>query len=139
MNLFKRIMSVMALLLFAGGATAGGISEGLHEILDQTDDTTPVKAMVFMRDQVDIEGLNLELRHAKATRAHRHFTVITQLQDLARATQGDLLAQLDSEKSAGRVVSYRTFTRHGSDRTPSRSEGVQATKDIRLHSNQGQP
>ncbi|MFO7652233.1 MAG: S8 family serine peptidase, partial [Candidatus Krumholzibacteriia bacterium] len=96
----------MALLLICGAATAGGISEGLQTILDLTDETTPVKAMIFLSKQVDIQSLDLALHQAKAGRGFRHARVITELQDLASATQGDLLATLDSEMSAGRVVGY---------------------------------
>ena len=106
MFLGKRFLIVMTLLVIAGAATAGGISEGLKSILDNTDDQTPVKAMVFMREQVDIKSLDLELHLAKTARAVRHARVINELQDMARATQGDLLATLEAEKSTGRVVGF---------------------------------
>lgn len=106
MYMRKLLLGAVTVTLLAASALAGGISPGLQQLLDETEDDQPVKAMIFLREQVDIEALNLELRHAKATRATRHNRVITELQGLAKATQGDLLATLDSEKSGGRVLGY---------------------------------
>jgi len=100
------LLGAAALMLLAGSALAGGISPGLNQILARTDDDTPVKVMVFLREQVDVRSLNQELRHSRATRATRHNRVITELQDLAGNTQGELLATLETERGRGRVLGY---------------------------------
>ena len=85
--LMRKLLLGATALLLAGSVLAGEISPGLKQILDATDDDTPVKAMIFMREQVDIEALNQELSLAKATRASRHYQVVPQLQGRAELGQ----------------------------------------------------
>ena len=102
----KQLLIAMVLLMAAAVATAGEISKGLQVILDETDDKTPVKAMIFLRERVDIKGLDLQLHLAKSTRADRHARVVNELRDTARATQGDLLAALANLQRDGLVVGF---------------------------------
>jgi subtilisin family serine protease len=100
----------LALLMFAGSALAAGqIAPGLQVQLDRAEADEPIRAMVFLRDQVDVTGLDLSLHLEKATLATRHARVITELQDKAKNTQGDLLASLEAAKSGGRVQGYTSY------------------------------
>ncbi len=87
-------------------ASAGEISPGLLAALDGVAPETPVKAMIFLRDPVDIASLDLRLRLEKTSLAARHATVIRALRDRAEISQVDLLAALDEDKAAGRILGY---------------------------------
>jgi subtilisin family serine protease len=106
MTLRKLLLSVTALALLLGAAGAGEIAPGLQAQLDQTDDQTPVKAIVFLSDRLDITSLDLDLHLQKTTLATRHQRVINELKDVARVSQGPLLAALDAERAAGGLVGY---------------------------------
>jgi subtilisin family serine protease len=103
------LIGALALLLATGSSLAGEVSPGLKQILDETTPDTPVNAMVFLQEQVQVDALNEQLKAARATRAERHHAVITSLQDVARETQGELLTTLENEKSAGRVEGYTPY------------------------------
>ena len=64
---------------------------------------------MILREQVDIQRLDEELRSAKASRVERHEVVIRTLQDLARRSQYELLAELASDQADGRI---QNFTPH---------------------------
>ena len=106
MTLRKISLALLALLAFAAAATAGVIAPGLEAQLERADDDTPIKAMVFMRDRVDVTSLDLQLHLEKATLATRHQRVLNELQDVARTSQAALLADLSADKRAGRVLGY---------------------------------
>jgi len=103
------LRALLVLSLAAAGdgvARAGEIAPGLAAQLAATDPAEPVKAMVFLRDRVDVAGLDLALRLEKATLASRHARVLHTLQDHARRTQTDLLAALATERAGGRVLGF---------------------------------
>ncbi|MBD3220689.1 S8 family serine peptidase [bacterium] len=109
MSLRKFLLPVLALLCLSGLATAGEIAPGLADQLDRADGDDPIRAMVFMRDRVDVEALDLSLHTQKATLPVRHARVINELQDRARMTQADLLADLESPRASGQVLGYTSY------------------------------
>jgi len=105
----KPVIIILAVIFVLGGTAsveAGEISPILTEQIAAATAETPIRAMVFLRDQVDIRSLDQELREANASLAERHLTVITTLQAKAKQTQAGLLSQLAAEKAAGRVSAY---------------------------------
>jgi len=106
MFLRKLLLALTTVALLGGVAIAGEIAPGLQAQLDQVDDSTPVKALVFMRDRVDIASLDLELHLERSTLATRHMRVLNELQDVARTSQAALLAELNTNKANGLVVGY---------------------------------
>jgi subtilisin family serine protease len=106
MILRKLILAIVALTMAASVGLAGEISPGLQAQLDATDDDTPIKAMVFMRDRVDITSLDLQLHLEKAPLPVRHNRVITELQDVAKTSQEALIADLNSAKASGEVLGF---------------------------------
>ncbi|MEZ4387892.1 MAG: S8 family serine peptidase [Candidatus Krumholzibacteriia bacterium] len=109
MNLHKLLLLGLVLLLGAGSAFAGRITPGLQAQMDRAAADEPVRAMVFLREQVDVSSLDLGLHLEKATLATRHARVLNELQDVARNTQGDLLASLESARTSGRVLGYTSY------------------------------
>jgi len=106
MYLRKLLLAAAALTLCVGAAVAGEIAPGLQAQLDRIDDDTPIKAMVFMRDRVDVTSLDLQLHLEKAPLALRHARVINELKDVAKTSQADLIADLDASKADGAVLGY---------------------------------
>jgi bacillopeptidase F len=109
LNLTKIALAILtAMLLTAGIASAreGGIAPGLAEQLDRTAQDSPIRALVVMKDQVDIPSLDQELRAARAPLSERHEVVIRALQETAKGSQSGLLAELATEKAAGRVKGF---------------------------------
>ncbi len=106
MMLRKLLLSALAVALLSGAALAGEIAPGLQDLLDRTDDSTPVKALVFMRDRVDVTSMDIELHLEKATLATRHLRVINELKHVAATSQANLLAELEINKAGGGVMGY---------------------------------
>jgi subtilisin family serine protease len=68
----------------------------------------PVQALVVLSDQVDIQTMDRELYAQKASMNYRAYAVITQLQEKAESTQGDLLAYLNAQPTTA-VLSFKSF------------------------------
>jgi bacillopeptidase F len=72
-------------------------------------ETDYISAIVMMKEHVDIPSLNRELDGMRATRAHRHESVVRTLQEKAGETQRGLVRFLDSKIAGGEVFEYKTF------------------------------
>ncbi len=103
----KKVLAVvLALLMCAGASFAGQVTPGLDALMKTMDGRDEITVLVVMRDRVDIEALDWELRDAKASFEIRHETVVTSLRDKAAATQAGLLADLEADKAGGVVKGY---------------------------------
>jgi subtilisin family serine protease len=109
MTMRSILISLLILPGLTGVALAGDIAPGLAEQLDRAAADEPVRAMVFMRDAVDVAALDLDLHLEKATLATRHARVLSELQDRAKVSQADLLSTLDADKATGRVLGYTSY------------------------------
>jgi len=107
MRFAKMFLSLLALAL-AGSAMAGSLSPGLEAYLAEKHDGGSIKTLVVLRDQVDIAAMDLDLYLQRATRAHRHFQVVTALQEKAGATQPALRAELDRRLGKG-IDGYKSY------------------------------
>ncbi|RME59156.1 hypothetical protein D6779_04975, partial [Candidatus Parcubacteria bacterium] len=70
-------------------------------------DFLPVIAV--LHDQVDIAGLDQQLKISHASLAQRHRLIVEALQEKAESTQPDLLMFLEKLKNEGKVRSFRSF------------------------------
>jgi bacillopeptidase F len=106
-----RILATLCggVLAACSAAHAGLISPDLETILDESLESDTISTLVYMVDQVPLDELTDDLDAQRARLATRHRVVVTALRDLAAATQGELLADLDGRKAAGHVADYRAF------------------------------
>jgi len=106
----KQILSLVILLTISLGAMSalgGTIEPALSDRLAQAGDD-PVRALVYLKDQVDIESLDAELRNSRVSLQERHEIVIGTLQDAARRSQAGLLADLVTEKGLGNITNFES-------------------------------
>lgn len=64
------------------------------------------RAIVMMKDRVDVQALDRRLKAMSATRGFRHEVIVTSLQQKARATQLPLIALLERLKGEGEDVTF---------------------------------
>ena len=100
---------VVATSFIAQAAVAGDIDPNLQHVMDASRQGETISALVYLVDQVDLRGLNTMLSAQHATRHHRHETVVIALQDMAHATQGDLIAHIEELLVFGEVADYHAF------------------------------
>ncbi len=108
----KTIARFGAALLIAAGAvsaTAGTIDDELQAVLSETPADQSVSAIVFLSDRVDIDALEAEFTRLGARLQFRHEKVVTELQQKAAATQGDLLAYIAEREAASTIESHHAF------------------------------
>jgi subtilisin family serine protease len=96
-------------MLGGPSARAGTIDPGLRQVLSSTPDDEVVSALVFLKDRVDLEALDAQLRADRVNRSARHETVVRALQDRAAVTQTALRAHLAALRQAGRIESFKSF------------------------------
>jgi len=104
------LVKALAIILLMAGAVfaqAGVIAPALEDDLNAAEGDAPVRALVVLRDQVDIKSLDQELRDANAPLAERHEIVVRTLQETAQKAQVGLLAKLETEKAAGRIKGFK--------------------------------
>ncbi len=102
----KVLATALAIMMIAGVSIAGQITPGLDSLTKTMKGSDEIKVLVVLKDRVDIESLDWELRANKASLPVRHETVVTALQDKAAGTQGALLAELDAMRGNGKVRGY---------------------------------
>lgn len=105
----RSLIAGLALLLAAGAVQAGVFAPAMETYLAAKAAGEPLKALVLLEDRVDIQTLDWQLHAARTNRADRHLTVVTTLQDQARATQASLLADLEVRRRLGEIESYEPF------------------------------
>lgn len=99
----------VTLLAGAGPAAAGRISPGLQDQLSRVALNEPVTAIFNLNQQVDMAILDASLKARHATRQERHFEVVSALQQLARETQGPLVAELETRQQRGEVTGFTPY------------------------------
>ncbi|MEE3001141.1 MAG: S8 family serine peptidase [Planctomycetota bacterium] len=85
---------------------AAEVDPQLQDHMRQAQPGETVQALLYLHDQLDINGLEEQFLAERATRAHRHQIVVETLQATAEFTQGDLLADL---KEMPGVESHQAF------------------------------
>jgi hypothetical protein len=102
-------MSAAAVTLSVGVVQAGEIDVNLQELIDDQTQPAMISTLVHLPEQVDLRGITTVLDNANATMQVRHQVVVTELQAVAGATQGALVAHLEELLAQGRVDQYQTF------------------------------
>jgi len=106
MRYVRAAILTIVVLALAGTAWAGSIAPALETQLQSLRGEDEVKVLVVLADQADIVSLNQQLRGSRATRQLRHETVLGELQDAARRSQGALTDYLDARIADGAVRGY---------------------------------
>lgn len=102
------VTTTLLATLIATTALAGQLSPGLESYLAEKHEGGALKALLVLEDQVDVLAIDLDLHTTRAPLATRHAHVVTALQDKARATQTDLLADLEQRLGKG-VAGYKAY------------------------------
>jgi hypothetical protein len=88
---------------------AGDIHPGLQDVLDVAGPDDTISALVYLKDQVDLDTMMQQFRVERMSRQERHELVVTALQQTATATRGNLLDHLTQLEAAGQVERFRSF------------------------------
>ncbi|MFH1070003.1 MAG: S8 family serine peptidase [Candidatus Glassbacteria bacterium] len=111
------ILPLLLVILFAGGAERAAafepvgsrLSDRLYSDLTYGDPGAFLAVIVYLRDDLDIYGLDSGLRLAGAGKQKRHSEVVGALLAGARESQADILRQIETAAASGEVTRYRTF------------------------------
>jgi len=106
MKLAKFLVLLLVMALSIQTALAGTFSPGLEAQVQDLRGNAEITALVVLRDQADIATMNWDLHVAQATRADRHQAVLGALQQTARTSQGDLIADLSARQGRGEVAGF---------------------------------
>ena len=107
-------MRISYLLLLVAITTSNAFATGfitprLEKALVEAATThEPVKVLIVLKDQVNIQALDDDLYSQRASIEERAYTVITSLQSVADQTQGPLLSFLAS-KTRDEVLQYEAY------------------------------
>jgi subtilisin-like proprotein convertase family protein len=106
----KCLFGLFAMMFFT--ATVFGQAYMSERLLDEISkaesNSTPVKALVMLKDQADIQKLDNDLYAMKASLEYRAYMVITTLQQKADATQVSILNELAAKRTT-EVLNYQSF------------------------------
>jgi len=104
----RELVAAVALLPMTV-ALAGDVDPGLEQVLQATAADQPVSVLVFLGEQVGLNGITAQMDAERATLRRRHETVVLALQQTAQATQGDILARLRELQADGRIGDFQPF------------------------------
>ncbi len=103
------LYSLFFLMLWAQLGIAAEITPALQQEIDRVPEkNAPVRALVFLDEQVEIPALEQQLSAVNASPQQRAYAVITALQDKAAATQRGILSYLESLAANG-IMEYQPF------------------------------
>lgn len=90
-------------------AMAGEIRRDLGNHLKTLGDVERISIIIHLKEQADIDALDLALRQERATRAERHERVVRALREVASRTQPALIAYLNEERDRGNVAGFTPY------------------------------
>jgi subtilisin family serine protease len=102
----KLPLIALALLTFAGAASAGTLTPGLSAQMEGMDGSDEIKVLVVLKDQADIASLDWNLRALRAPFGQRHREVVQSLRSVAERSQAPLLQSLEAMRDASTVRGY---------------------------------
>ncbi len=112
MTLPLRLALLLILLPAALGAfqpVASRMTERLRQTLLHGDSTATVEAIIYLRDELDLDALRQGTQLSSAGRKARHAGVVTALQAVSQQSQAGLIALLETAAQSGEVRSWRSF------------------------------
>lgn len=108
----KKVFSIvlfLTLLVTSAPFAQVEVSTRLQHAIELSKPDDYIRALVLLRDQVDVQSLDQRLYEENATIQRRAYEVITALQEKANNTQGSMKRYLDELSETGDVFSYQAF------------------------------
>ncbi len=108
----KKVFSIvlfLTLLVTSAPLAQVEVSTRLQHVIELSKPDDYIRALVLLRDQVDIQSLDQRLYEENAAIQRRAYEVITALQEKANNTQGNMKRYLDELSEIGEVFSYQAF------------------------------
>ncbi len=127
------IAGILTSLLIFSAALGGSVDPELAVKIEKSDPNDMFRTLIFMSDQLDVFEMKRQHNLVSATRAQRHYDVITALQAIATETQPDLLAYLTGAQARGTVESFRGFwiaNMISAEMTPAEIQAVASRADV---------
>ncbi len=97
------------LAAFAATSLAGTLDSGLENILAAKGDEDTVSTLVYVKNPVDLEALEMQLDAQRASLRARHETVVRTLQATRDITQANLRDHLKSLAIAGEIEHFESY------------------------------
>lgn len=98
------LLALLAIVLMTERLEADQIDLALKEAMDVAAPNEILSAIVFLRDQGDIDLLTRDLVEMRADRALRNREVVRMLRDTANNTQAMILAEMNELRAAGQIA-----------------------------------
>lgn len=105
----KFVAGVISAFLIISVASAGTVDPDLAEKIESADSNQLFPTLIFMAEQLDVYAMKDYHNRILATRAQRHYDVVTALQEMATRTQADLIAYLTAAKNRGTAGDFQNF------------------------------
>ena len=105
----KFVAGLISVFLICSLAQAGIVDPELAAKIENADSNQLFPTLIYMVEQVDVFAMKDYHNRISASRAQRHYEVITALQDIATRTQPDLLAYLTEASNRGTVGKFQGF------------------------------
>lgn len=105
----RLVTGILAVLLLFSTAYSGTVDPALELKIADAEPATLFPTLIFMADQIDVEAMKHQHNLVSASRAQRHYEVVTSLQNLATETQPNLLGYLAHARAGKTAGSYRGF------------------------------
>jgi hypothetical protein len=93
-------------LLTARVVFAGELHPELEAYISTLPDEATVSVIIHLKDQVDVQSLDFELKKEHATRTVRHERMVRALKEVAIRTQSSLIDHLERAKAKKEVIGY---------------------------------
>ena len=105
----RRLAGLIPALLISTQVAADVIDVNLLDQMEEVGAEGTVSALVYLNAQVDVKSLSDDIAEQRFTRSHRHQIVVDALRDMAKGTQGPLLARLGELQDQGSVERIKPF------------------------------
>ncbi len=101
--------AALIVLMALSSAWAGTIDPDLAAKIQNADPKEQFPTLIFMSSQLDVMEMKIRHNLANATRAQRHYEVITELQRIATESQINLLDYLAGRQASGAIGNFQSF------------------------------
>lgn len=92
-----------------GDRTRLKIDDNLLRLMDNAAPDKILTSLVYLDMQADLEAIEQQMRDQRATLREQHRVVVTELQNVAARTQGDILDYLAQRQAAGTVETVTPY------------------------------
>ncbi len=103
------VIGLSLALLLIPAAFGGNVDSELEAMVAKAEQSELFPTLIFMTDQLDVRAMKHQHNLISATRAQRHFDVITALREIATVSQPDLLAELADAQARGEIGIFRGY------------------------------